>query len=233
MKTPLLFFGLGLFCTAARAQERPPAGEVSLHAGVTLTTLGYANQSVRNGGQGSGTVYRLASPTAELGPTVGITLALPVPPTGERTFLLLRGNLSYLRRSLVLRASSYGAYARPDSQIREQYRTLNARLLLGIRQYVHNFLVLEVGPSFGLAFRDDTRVRAHYLARPDSSFSTYSHGPAVGNVLLHAGLGYRPARAQRPWTVLLSYEYGLTKTTNLGLRESYAELTLHYPLRKR
>jgi hypothetical protein len=139
-----------------------------------------------------------------LGSGLGLTLAIPVPPTGTRTFILVRGNLAYLRRALRVETVEFGPYAKPAAQLEEHYRTLTGRLMLGLRYYCDDFLVLELGPAVALHLSDQSTAQGHYLARPDSSFSVRPVGPAVGNVLLHGGLGFRHADGRRPWSVVAS-----------------------------
>ncbi|MCC3156806.1 hypothetical protein LJ737_06135 [Hymenobacter sp. 15J16-1T3B] len=200
-----------------------------------LTIPSYASATAQSGGLGSLTTYRLGNATPQVGAAAGITLALPVPPTGQRTFVLLRAGAAYLRRqaNVTVNPGAPRGYPRePEYQLQQRFRTVNVRLLLGLRYWLDEHLVLEAGPMVSVNMQDHSRIRKSYLAHPDSSFNDTSVGLGVANLLLHAGLGYRAASARHPWVIMASYAQGLARDQTLGLGESYAEVTLHYPLRQ-
>ena len=235
MKTRLLLSAALLLTTALRAQESRPAGEVGAFAGPVVTHLLYNPVTFRIGGRGSGADYRLRHARPQLGATAGLSLYIPVPPSGQRTYILLRGGLAYLRRSVQVDTTPYGLGSKDKYTTQEHYRTLNARVLIGVRYFLNEqrSLLLEAGPMASLALRDNSWGRKRFIARPDSSFRTSTSNPLVGNVLLHLGLGYRRTQSPRPWSLIGSYSLGVFGAEGSGLRENYAELTLHYPLSRR
>jgi hypothetical protein len=223
----LLLAGVLALPAGAAAQHPALTPEWNLHAGGRLSRLRYANASQQTSVDG-GTEYRLGRHPLQAGAVLGGAVAVPVPPTGRTTFLVLRSELAYNRRTLAVQATPAGGPpALPAYAARFRYRTVDVQVGLDVRHYLapRRRLFWEAGPLLALTTQDYSRVDA--TGKPER----VAQGPG-SNVLLRAALGLRsPWPGSARWQLSLAYARGMVaRRTQVVTSEDYAELLLHYPL---
>ena len=225
----ILLGGWSLAAGPVAAQAgRAATSRWSLSSGLLLGRLRYPTAQQRSGSPDNGTDYTLDRHPAQIGASFGASLALPVPPTSDHTYLVLTLRAAYNRRLLTVHADPYAPTAPPpppyDAYFR--YRTVDAQVGLGVRHYLapRRRLFWEAGPVLALTCQDYSR-----LDRPATS-SRYLPAPGT-NVLLRGAFGLSPAGPSGRWQVALGYARGLVlRRSQVVTAEDFAELTVQYAL---
>lgn len=228
-----LLLPLCLLAARPAAAQQPSAhsSRWSLSSGLLLGRLRYPEARQRSGSPETGTDYTLGRHPAQAGASFGASLALPVPPTGGHTCLVLSLRAAYNRRLLTVHADPYAPTTPPppayDAHFR--YRTVDAQVGLGVRHYLapRRRLFWEAGPVLALTCQDYSRL--------DSPAETSRYLPAPGtNVLLRGAFGLSPAGQDGRWQLALGYARGVVlRRTQVVTAEDFAELTVLYALSAR
>jgi hypothetical protein len=215
-----------LLPAAAAAQAPPPAVRWNLHSGLLVSRLRYADGRQRHGSPDGGTDFSLGQHPPQVGFAFGGSAALPVPPTGANTFLVVSAQAAYNRRTLTVHATPYGPAPLPAYDAHFRYRTVDAQLGLSVRHYLapRRRVYWEAGPVLAITCQDYSRVDTDAAGR-------YAQAPG-SNALLRLALGARLPGALARWQLAAGYARGfITRRTQVVTSEDYAELTLHYQLR--
>ncbi|RTQ52352.1 hypothetical protein EJV47_04870 [Hymenobacter gummosus] len=211
--------------TPALAQPAPPAVRWSLHSGLLVSRLRYADGRQRHGSSDGGTDYTLGRHQPQVGAALGASAALPVPPTGTNTYLVVAAQLAYNRRTLAVHAAPYGPTPPPAYDARFRYRTVDAQVALSVRHFLapRRRLYWEAGPVLAITCQDYSRVDADATGR-------YAQAPGH-NALLRLGLGTHLPGPLARYQLTAAYARGLiSRRTQVATSEDFAELTLHYQL---